>query len=52
MTPLIWMRYEIPLVRGRERAARRAFAVLGLGCLWSVVALLVGVSVLAALGVE
>ena len=52
MTPLIWMRYEIPLIRGRDRAVRRAFAVIGVGCLWSVVALVVGVWLLAALGVE
>lgn len=52
MTPLIWMRYEIPLIRGRDRAVRRAFAVIGVGCLWSVVALVVGVWLLAALGIE
>ena len=52
MTPLIWIRYEIPLIRGREHATRRAFAVIGFGCLWAVVALVGGFVVLALLGIE
>ena len=52
MTPIIWIRHEIPLIRGRQHATLRGFAVVGLGCLWSVVALVVGVWLLAALGVE
>jgi hypothetical protein len=52
LTPLIWMRHEIPLIRGRDRAVPRAFAVIGLGCLWSVVALVIGVWLLAAFGVD
>ena len=52
MTPIIWIRHEIPLIRGRQHAIRRRFAVVGLGCLWSVVALVVGVWALAALGIE
>ena len=51
MTPLIWIRYEIPLIRGRQHAIRRGFAVVGLGCLWSIVALVVGVGLLALLEV-
>ena len=52
MTPLIWIRHEIPLIRGRHHAMRRGFTVVGLGCLWSIVALVVGVWILALLGVE
>jgi hypothetical protein len=52
VTPLIWIRHEIPLIRGRDHTTRRAFAVIGLGCLWAVVALVVGVWLLALVGVE
>ena len=52
LTPLIWIRHEIPLIRGRQHAIRRGFAVVGLGCLWSIVALVVAVWLLALLGVE
>ena len=52
LTPLIWIRHEIPLIRGRQHATRRAFAVIGFGCLWAVVALVGGFFVLTLLGIE
>ena len=52
ITPLLWMRYERPVVRGKERRLRRTLAVVGVGCLWAVVALLAGASVIAQFGVE
>jgi hypothetical protein len=52
MAPIQWIRYEQPLVRGRHNAGRRTVAVVGLGCLWAVVALFVGAALIGALGVE
>ena len=52
LTPLVWIRYEIPLIRGREHALRRTFAVIGFGCLWAVVALVGGIFVLALIGID
>ena len=52
VTPLLWVRYEIPLIRGRQHALGRTFAVIGLGCLWAVVALIGGFFVLAMIGIE
>ena len=52
LTPLIWIRHEIPLIHGRQHGLRRGFAVVGLGCLWSIVALVVGVWLLALFGVK
>ena len=51
-TPLRWMRYERPVVRPGERQFRRTLALVGIGCLWAVVALLAGVFVIALLGFE
>jgi len=52
LTPLIWMRYEIPLVRGRQRTVRRSLGTVGVGCLWAVIVLVVGFSILGALGLD
>ena len=52
LTPLIWIRHEIPLIRGRQHAILRGFAVVGLGCLWSIVALVGGVWLLTLFGVD
>ena len=52
LTPLVWIRYEIPLIRGREHALRRTFAVIGFGCLWAVIALVGGIFVLALIGID
>lgn len=49
--PLVWIRYEILLIRGSEHAVRRTFAVFGLGCLWAAVALVGGIFVLALIGI-
>ena len=50
MTPIIWIRHEIPLIRGRHHATRHALAVVGLGCLWAIVALVGGFVLLTLLG--
>lgn len=52
ITPLMWMRYERPVVRPGERQLRRTLALVGIGCLWAVAALLAGVLVIALLGFE
>ncbi len=52
MTPLVWMRWEMPLIRGRARNARRSLMTVGLGCLWAVVVLVIGASILAATGLD
>ena len=52
LTPVIWIRHEIPLIRGRHHSTRRTFAVIGVGCLWAVVALLGGTFLLALLGIQ
>jgi uncharacterized membrane protein len=52
MTPLIWIRHERPVVRTEERRFRRTLAVVGVGCVWAVVALLAGVVVVALLGID
>ncbi len=52
LTPLIWMRWEIPLIRGRARSVRRSMATIGVGCLWAIVVLVVGAGILAALGLD
>lgn len=52
LTPLVWIRHEIPLLRDRRHPARRATAVVGFGCLWTVVVLLGGFFVLTLLGVQ
>jgi hypothetical protein len=51
LLPLVWIRYEIPLIRGRPHALRRTFAVIGFGCIWAVVALIGGFFVLALIGI-
>ena len=52
LTPIIWMRWEIPLVRGREGTVRRSLLTVGIGCLWAVVVLVIGASILAATGLD
>ena len=52
MTPLIWIRYERPVVRTEERRFQRTLAVVGVGCVWAVIALLAGVVVVALLGID
>jgi len=49
-----WIEIKARMVswRGRDHPVRRAFAVVGLGWLWSIVALVAGVWLLALLGVE
>ena len=51
LLPLTWMRGERPVVTG-PHAARRTFALIGIGCLWAAVALVAGVFVLALIGIE
>jgi hypothetical protein len=51
LLPLSWMRYERPLVPGRH-SARRSSAVLGLGCLWAVMAMVIGFALLGLLARE
>ena len=50
-TPLIWMRWETPIVPG-PRGGRRSVAAFGAGCAWFVGVLLVGAVVLHVRGVD
>jgi hypothetical protein len=52
VVPLVWLRYAIPVFASGEHATRRTFAVIGLGCLWTVVALFVGFFGLTLLGIR
>jgi hypothetical protein len=51
LTPVIWLRWESPVLSGRH-ATRRTFAALGLALLWAAGVLVLGVAVLGALGIE
>ncbi len=45
-TPLLWLRWERPIVGG-ERGRLRSLAAVGVGCLWFLAVLLVGLVALA-----
>jgi hypothetical protein len=51
VTPLVWIRWESPLVCG-PHSRRRSALVWAVGCLWIPVGLVVGVAVVALLGVD
>lgn len=51
--PMMWLRYgDQPIVRPAHHRVRRTFALIGLGFLWTAVALVVIGGVLAWLGIE
>jgi hypothetical protein len=51
LTPLIWLRWERPVLRGHH-ATRRTFAAIGLALLWAVIVFLLALALLGALGIE
>jgi hypothetical protein len=51
ISPIMWIRWNRPLFVGHH-AVGRSFVTIGIGCLWSGVVLLLGLGILAALGIE
>ena len=52
LAPVVWLRHTIPVFASGPHATRRTFAVIGLGCLWTIVALVVGFFALTLIGVR
>lgn len=51
ITPIAWIRWSRPLYVGHH-AVRRNFAAIGIALLWSLAVLLLGLGILATLGIE
>jgi hypothetical protein len=52
LVPLLWLRYAISGFASGQHAMRRTFAAVGLGCLWTVVALVIGFFALTLFGIR
>jgi hypothetical protein len=51
LTPIIWLRWEMPILAGRHRGRRSCMAVL-LAVLWAVAVLAVGAVAIDAIGLR